>query len=83
MSLKEDGQSSSVGKDWGSAPSVVEGVSATITLPLSPGLKAWALDERGQHKTEVPVNVVEGKSALEIGPAWKTLWYEIAAPGQR
>lgn len=80
MTLKDDGRTSALGKGWGNAPAVSEGVSATITLPLLSGAKAWALDERGQHKTEVPVKTVDGKSVVEIGPEWKTLWYEIETP---
>ncbi len=65
----------SVGAKWGRAPSVVEGVAAKITLPLSTKLKAWALDERGQRRAEVPVT----EGVLEISPEYRTLWYEVAA----
>ncbi len=64
----------SVGTGWGHAPSVVEGVAAKITLPLSAKLKAWALDERGQRGAEVPMT----DGTLEISPEQKTLWYEVA-----
>ena len=63
----------SVSTKWGRAPSVVEGVTAKITLPLSTKLKAWALDERGQRRAEVPVK----DGVLEISPAHGTLWYEL------
>ena len=68
---------SSVGKDWGKTPSLVEGISATVTFPALPGAKAWALDERGARRAEVALRTADGKTVLEIGPEWKTLWYEI------
>ncbi len=65
----------SVGTNWGRAPSVVEGVAAKITLPVSPKLKAWALDDRGQRRAEVPLK----DGVLEISPEQQTLWYELAS----
>ena len=70
-----DAAKTSVGTDWGKAPSVVEGIAATIQFPNAGKLKAWALDERGYRRGEVPF--AEGK--LEITPEHKTLWYEVAA----
>jgi hypothetical protein len=74
----KDAEKSSVGRNWGNGPSVVEGIPATITLPLSAKAKAWALDARGQRRDEVPLRSSDGKTTIEIGPASKTLWYEIA-----
>ena len=68
-----DAAKTSVGKDWGNAPSLVEGISATIELPNRGRTKAWALDERGQRRVEVPL--IDGK--LRIGPEHRTLWYEV------
>jgi hypothetical protein len=75
----KDAKKSSVGRDWGTAPSVVEGVPATIGIAVPPGAKAeaWALDERGQRKTPLPVEMANGRASLSIGPKWKTLWYEV------
>lgn len=63
----------SVGRNWGQAPSVVEGIPAKIKLPGS--VRAWALDERGQRKTELAVE----QGQFEIGPKYRTLWYEVEA----
>jgi hypothetical protein len=63
----------SVGTHWGHAPSLAEGIAAKITLP-SPTLKAWALDERRQRRAEIPLK----DGVLEISPAHRTLWYELA-----
>ena len=66
----------SVGTKWGKAPSLVEGVPAKITLPAgATKLKAWALDDRGQRRAEVPIK----DGVLEIAPEHQTLWYELAA----
>ncbi|HEX4086429.1 MAG TPA: carbohydrate binding domain-containing protein, partial [Chthoniobacteraceae bacterium] len=66
----------SVGRDWGTAPSRVEGIAARITVPWG-GVKAFALDGRGQPGKQIPVTESEGKTTVEIGPAYQTLWYEI------
>jgi hypothetical protein len=69
----------SVGRNWGRAPSLVEGIPARLTLPVSASrVRAWSLDERGQRKDALRVQEVgEGKAALSIGPGQKTLWYEV------
>ena len=52
----KDEAKSTVGSDWGQAPSLVEGIRAGITLPLSPeGVRVWSLDERGERAQEVAV----------------------------
>jgi hypothetical protein len=70
----KDAEKTSVGKDWGKAPSVVEGVVATIRLPGKKEWQAWSLDERGVRRDVVPVR----EGALRIGPELRTLWYEMA-----
>lgn len=70
----------SVGRHWGKAPSLIEGIPARIVLPWkAEQLQAWALDERGQRTTTLKLQDVQGKAVLEIGPAQRTLWYEVAA----
>ena len=75
----KDAAHDSVGKDWGHAPALVEGIPATIVLPLAAGttLRAWALDGRGQRGREVPIQTGAGQATIVIGPEFKTLWYEI------
>jgi hypothetical protein len=72
---------SSCGRNWGKPPSLVEGVPATVTLPLpAKRVQAWALDERGQRKSQIPVNAdPSGNAVIRIGPQWQTLWYEVEA----
>jgi hypothetical protein len=65
---------------WGKGPSLVEGINAKITLPVINGAKAWALDERGQRKGEVPLVESDGTMKIEITSEQQALWWEIAAP---
>ena len=59
----KDAKHDSVGKDWGHAPALVEGIPATITLTLEAGttMRAWTLDGRGQRGEEVPVKAATGQ----------------------
>jgi len=70
---------SSCGRNWGKPPSLVEGIQATITLPLpAKRVQAWALDERGQRKSQIPVTAdPSGNAVIRINPQWQTLWYEV------
>jgi hypothetical protein len=72
---------SSCGRNWGKPPSLVEGISATITLPLqAKRVQAWALDERGQRKAKIQVTAdASGNAVIRIAPQWQTLWYEVEA----
>lgn len=71
-------EKSSVGRNWGTAPSIVEGISAKIISVKANGkLAVWALDEKGNRKQEVPVSANNGRLFFSIEPKWKTLWYEI------
>lgn len=73
-----DASRTSVGTRWGKAPSLVEGIPATITLPAVKKAKAWALDGNGQRQGEVPLQVDGDRMQLSISPKQKTLWWEIA-----
>lgn len=69
----------SVGKNWGSSPTLVEGVPAKIQFPEGGNWKAWALDERGQRcGPGIPIT----NNTLIIGSAHKTLWYEVTRSGE-
>jgi hypothetical protein len=76
----KDAERTSVGSNWGSAPSLVEGIAAKIELPAMPKAKAWALDATGQRKTEVPLKTANGHTEIEISPEQETLWWEVAGP---
>jgi hypothetical protein len=77
MRWKNDAHDS-VGRHWGQAPSLVEGIHAALTLPVpTERVRVWALDERGQRRDEIPVTAAGTRARLEIGPKWRTLWYEV------
>jgi hypothetical protein len=77
----KDAEHTSVGSDWGTAPSLVEGINAKITLPAIQGAKAWALDGTGQRMTEVPITWKDDRHMqIDLTSAQKTLWWEISVP---
>ncbi|MCX7048932.1 MAG: carbohydrate binding domain-containing protein [Candidatus Sumerlaeota bacterium] len=80
----KNAEKNSVGKDWGQAPTLVEGVPARVTLPVPAArAKAWTLDERGVRKTPLAVRPDErGNAVAAFGPEQKTLWYEVSANGE-
>ncbi len=80
----KDTEHTSVGSDWGNAPTLVEGIPARFTVPFAPEcVEVWALDERGQRRIAVPCRAAPGGHAvIAIGPEWKTLWYEVAVRGR-
>ena len=71
-------EKSTVGRDWGKAPTLVEGISATITFPgVGNRVRAWSLDEYGQRIGEIPVRDANGGTLIEIDGKYGTLWYEV------
>ena len=79
-----DAARTTVGTDWGKGPSLVEGVPATIELPVPAArVKAWPLDEKGRRRAGEPIKIEDaGKGCrIPIGPEAKTLWYEIEIAG--
>jgi hypothetical protein len=75
-----DAAKTTIGRDWGDGPSLVEGIPAVVTLAVPAAkVKAWPLDERGRRRDREPLKV-DGDSnsaRVSIGPGSKTLWYEI------
>lgn len=67
-----DADKTTVGQDWGKAPSLVEGIAATLTFPSAK--KAWALDERGKRRGEVPVR----DGVIVLKPGAHAVWFEVA-----
>jgi hypothetical protein len=78
--LWKNAEHSSVGRNWGHAPSLVEGIPARITLPVAAkDIEAWELDECGQRKTKITVESdASGHAVVVIGPQLRTIWYEMA-----
>ena len=68
--------------DWGRGPYLCEGVPLTLTFPVSASrLRGWALDERGNRREALEVRPADGKAVLSVGPANRTLWYELEVKG--
>jgi hypothetical protein len=64
--------------DRGGPPVLAEGISAVLTLAADPvKVRCYALDPRGDRKSEVPVDKAESGAKIAIGPEYKTVWYEI------
>ena len=56
----------------------MEGIEAGVLLPLSPdSVRVWSLDTTGERDREITVSDSGGLAYFEIGPKYKTLWYEI------
>ncbi len=74
-----------VRNNWGTSPTLVEGIPARITLPMPASMvQAWALDERGARKTRLPVAAdSQGRAVIDIGAQYRTLWYEVTATVRR
>ena len=73
----KDAKHSSVGRHWGHAPVLVEGLGARITLPVAANrVSAWALDDRGHRKAALPVSGT-AKAEIYCAEGYRTLWYEI------
>ncbi len=75
----KDATRTSVGRNWGESPSLVEVVPAMVTLTVDPSrVSAWALDELGGRAGELQVGPDgDGGTLLHIGAPHRTLWYEV------
>lgn len=65
--------------NWGKGPVLVEGVPATIVLPVkNENVRVWALDEVGNLKTALKViDNGDGRARIDIDERYKTVWYMI------
>ena len=68
-------EKNSVGTDWGTAPSIVEGIPAKITLIEMEDLKLFALDSAGNRGDEIRIARHKRNQEIHIGAQYKTLWY--------
>jgi hypothetical protein len=67
-----------LGRKWGGAPVLCEGVPAAIRLPVARDrVRFYALDESGNRRSEVPCAEREGRAQVELAPKHKTIWYEV------
>ena len=72
-----------IGNRWGKPPVLCEGIPATFTITIPPGIdvdpnpECWALDESGNRKQQVPVKKDGKNYVFEFKPEYKTIWYEL------
>ncbi len=67
----------SLGNQWGGTPILMEVVPFTLTLSVGTNrLSAWALDERGQRKSVLPVSGSCTQATITITSAAASIWYE-------
>lgn len=67
-----------VGKKWGSAPMMAEGLTADLRLQTDQaGLQVQPLDEHGNPHGTVKSERDGGRLSFRIDPSHKTLWYAI------
>jgi Carbohydrate binding domain/Cellulase (glycosyl hydrolase family 5) len=72
-----DEKRTSIGRNWGKGPVLVEGVDARVIFPVqSSRVKVWALDERGNRRSEIKVGGTS-TSTIQLSEKHKTLWYEV------
>ncbi|HVU25017.1 MAG TPA: carbohydrate binding domain-containing protein [Opitutus sp.] len=72
-----DSSRTSVANNWGIAPTRVEIVPATITLPVAASrVSVWSLDARGNRLLPVTVSDSDGHAQFNLGQNGTTLWYE-------
>jgi len=71
----------SVSDQWGSAPTIAEGIAAQVTLRSArAGLSLHPLDGRGQPREGKVVQAGSGMVAFSLDPEQRTLWYILSAP---
>jgi hypothetical protein len=73
----------SVGRNWGTGPVLVQGIEANLAVPIRARSAAvYALDVTGKRAGKVASEIRDGKVRFRIGAAHRTLWYEIAVEGE-
>jgi hypothetical protein len=79
----KDESRSTVGRDWGRPPSLVEPVAAAVRLPRGAARPVlYPLDDRGRRGRAVAAEAVDpGTAQFTLGPPHKTIWYEIDYAG--
>lgn len=68
----------SVANNWGTAPTLVEGIPVTVTLKNKLVRHVWALDATGARVQEVPVERNADGVQFVLGPHYQTLNYELS-----
>lgn len=78
-----DAGRTTLGRNWGDAPVIAQGVPAAIRLPGAGQPTVAALDPRGERVASIPVKRATGGWDLTVGPDHRTLWYAIERPAAK
>ncbi|MEM1542618.1 MAG: carbohydrate binding domain-containing protein [Thermoproteota archaeon] len=65
------------GSNWGSAPTLVEGIPVKIKMKTDADIEVWSLDNVGNRTRKVPVFHNGDSVIFVVGPEFETIWYEI------
>lgn len=73
----------SVGRQWGSGPSLCEGVPLTLKFrDEGRDVKVFRLNPDGTRRQEIPAyGTPDGTPRFELRPRHRTLWYELVVGG--
>jgi hypothetical protein len=74
---KWDEKFTTLGGDWGKAPTRAEGIPAKLIFRDMDKFSVHALDPAGNQVTELKVSKKGGAYVINIGAQYKTLWYII------
>lgn len=76
-------EGTSVGRDWGSGPSLCEGVPLELTMARGGrAVRLFALNPDGSRRKETAGREApDGTVSFSVGPREKTLWYELVIGG--
>lgn len=76
--MKWNEDRTSVGEDWGSGPTLINPVKATLNMPFAKAPTVFALDAAGNRTVEVPViDQGNGRFEIQLSGKYQTLWYEV------
>lgn len=76
--MKWNANHTSIGADWGTSPTMAEGIEAAVVLrTVAKSVQVYALDGTGKRQKKLDSKLADGLLTFAIGAEHKTLWYEI------
>lgn len=65
----------------GSGPILADGIRGTISIATTqPDMEVWAVSAEGKLSEQIPTRYENGRLSFEIGPQWKTIYYQLFVP---
>jgi hypothetical protein len=81
--MQWNAERTSVGRNWGTGPTRAEGIPAAVTIATRARSAAvYALDSAGRRQRRLDATLAGGRLTFTIGPAARTLWYEVEVDSQ-